>query len=364
MRFSFLAAGILVLALGLWMASGMLNNNDSEESEEIRNAESAIFKVEYIDVALSTKERNIVLQGQLEPIRHLQLRAATSSDVQEVNVVKGSRVKAGDKIVTLALLDRESDLREAQARVKTALSEQKAATSLRKQGLQSQVQLEQIQAQLASARAQLARVQRDITNTTITAPFDGIINDIPVELGQLVSNGDVMAEIVDDSQFLITANAAQQSVAQLQLGKAVTAELITGETLTGELSFIASVADSDTRSFAVEATLKNPGTNVSSGVSASLVAPVAQIEAVFLTPSALSLGDDGELGVKIVNSENIVEFIPIKLESTSLDGAWVTGIPDNTRVITLGQGFVNAGQLVEPVPAVVEQGLKPDNQEG
>jgi len=43
-----------------------------------------------------------------------------------------------------------------------------------------------------------------------------------------------------------------------------------------------------------------------------------------------------------------VEFRPIKLVSTTLDGAWVTGIEEGSRVITLGQGFVNTGEIVEP----------------
>ena len=354
MKFSYIAAGVLVLVLGLWMASGALSSNEEESPETTASAEkdaAAPMKVEYIDVALTPKSRDIILQGQLEPRRHLQLRAETSSIVDIIAAKKGDRVNKGDTIVSLALEGRESDLLEAQAQLQTARSQQQAAASLRQKGLQSQVQLEQAQAQLASARAQLDRIQRDIANTKIIAPFSGVINAIPVEVGEMIDRGAFVAELVDNSGFTVTAQVAQQTLAQLELGKAIDVKLITGETLPGKLTFISSLADASSRSFAVEAEVENVDEQFAAGVSASLVVPVEQVEAVFISPSALSLGDGGDLGVKIIDENEQVEFVPISLISSSLDGAWVTGIPDNSRVITLGQGFVKSGQKVEPVKA-------------
>ena len=86
-------------------------------------------------------------------------------------------------------------------------------------------------------------------------------------------------------------------------------------------------------------------------MSASLKIPVETLETVFLTPSALSLGDRGELGVKVVDNENTVQFVPIKLLSTTIDGAWVSGVATGSRIITLGQAFVAVGETVDPVLA-------------
>lgn len=359
MKTSYIAAGVLALALGLWMASGAISS-DSEEAEasEQANADTseaqgsaAPMKVEYIDVTLAPKSRDIILQGQLEPRRHLQLRAETSSIVDTIAASKGQLVNKGDTIISLALEGRESDLLEAQAQLQTARSQQKAAASLTQKGLQSQVQLEQSQAQLASARAQLDRIQRDIANTQLTAPFAGVLNAVPVEVGEMVDRGAILAELVDNSGFVVTAQVAQQTLGQLKLGKPVEVKLISGETLPGKLTFISSLADSASRSFTVEAEINNVGGKHAAGVSASLVVPVEQVEAVFLSPSALSLGENGNLGVKLIDENEQVVFTPIELISSSLDGAWVTGIPDNSRVITLGQGFVKPGQKVDPVKA-------------
>lgn len=347
MRTSTIAAGTLVIALVLWMASGMVRSNDDDTAKASSQGKD-LMKVEVQTIALEPVAREIILQGQLEANRDVMVRANTSGDVEHIAVNKGDSVKAGDLLVRLSLDGRDSDLAEAQAQVQSAASEQQAARQLSSQGLQSQVQLQRAQADLASARANLARVQRDIDNIEIKAPFDGVVNTLPVEIGHQINPRDMVAQIVDDSSFKVTAQAAQQTVASLAIGQHVNVKLITGQTLSGKLSYISTVADSDTRSFDVEATADNPQSNVAAGVSASVIIPVEQMQAAFITPSALSLGDSGEIGVKVVSDSNTVEFQSIKIVSTTLDGAWVTGVDEGTRVITLGQGFVNEGERVEP----------------
>jgi len=331
MRTSIFAAGVLVLALALWMASGLLKNPNTEPkssnaeasvkeqsgSDTVLNEDIQKVQVEIAD--LESRSREIVLQGQLEPARVIDIRAEISSTVETVPVKKGQRVKANALLVTLALNGRDDDL--TNARVTYALGEQKAAAELFQQGLQSESRSQQTAAALATAVAERNRRIREIENTKISAPFR------------------------------VTAQVAQQGVSVLRVGQAVTLELITGQELAGTLSFVSSMGDAQTRSFTVEADVENPGSNISAGVSASLKIPVETVESVFLTPSALSLGDRGELGVKLVDANNIVEFVPVTLLSTNIDGAWVSGIPTGSRIITLGQAFVAIGEQVDPVLA-------------
>ena len=324
----------------------MLRSEDATQ-ENTADSGDSVMRVEVLEIELNDMSREIVLQGQLEPVQHLYIRAETSGTIDTLAVTKGSRVAADTLLVSLNVGGRENSLKEAQATVKSAESAQKAAASLKRQGLQSKLQLEQSEAQLEAARAVLASIELDIAYTQIHAPFAGIVNDLPLSKGALADRGDIIAELVDDSAFEVTAQAAQQTVEALKVGQDVTVKLITGKTLPGRLTYISSVADSQSRSFKVEARVGNPDGSIAAGVSASVIVPVANIEAAFLTPSALVLGSDGELGVKIVDENNTVDFLPVVLESTTLDGAWVTGIAAGTRVITLGQGFVSNGEVVE-----------------
>ena len=348
MRSSYIAASIAIVVLVLWMASGMLASDVDTSEQSDANEQTALMKVEIIEVSPESMQREVELQGQLEPARRLQIRAEVAGVVSKVHVSKGQTVAANDPLMDLTLDGRDTELRQAQAALTSAASEEQAAASLRKQGLQSKVQLQQAQSTLERARAQLARVELDIANTQLTAPYAGIINALPIEQGELVERGGVVAELVDNTTLKANAQAAQQTISQLSIGQTVTVSLLTGEKLPGEITYISAVANSQTRSFSIEAVVDNPGGTVSAGVSASIQVPLEKVEAVFISPSTLSLGSNGELGVKIVNSDNIVEFVPIKLVSTSLEGAWVTGIVPNSRLVTLGQGFINPGQEVDP----------------
>lgn len=349
MKSSLMAAATLVVLLALWMLSGLLDSDAGEsDTGQSGYTESAAMSVEVVTAQSSLMAREVELQGQLEPAQHLFLKARTSGVVEQILVQKGARVGAGEEIVQLDRGGRLNTLAEAQAAVRIARSEKEAAEALRAQRLQSQVQLEQSEAALQSAMAQLAAVQLDISYTTIKAPFAAVVNDIPPDAGALIERGDVVVELVDDSMFQVTARAAQQVLSELKVGQPVSVSLITGESLSGTLSYISSVADPNSRTFLVEAMVNNPDKEIAAGVSASLNIPVEEVQATFVSPSTLSLDTDGKLGVKGLDDEDRVVFLPITLISTTLDGAWVTGIPDGQRIITLGQGFVNEGERVRP----------------
>lgn len=351
---SWKAAGILVFVLAIWMISGLFTSDDSSSSDDA--TESNLPMAVEVTMAKSTlMSRELDLRGQLDPLRQVMIRAQTGGEVQEILTNKGQRVSAEQTLVKLEEGGRSNQLAEANAAVKSARSEQQAAQSLQRQRLQSQVQLEQANAVLEAALARLAGVELDIDKTNVTAPFSGVINDLPVELGTLIENGDLIAHLVDDSAFKVSVRVSQQGLSQLSVGQPVTVSLITGQTLQGTVSFIGSVADPQTRSFAVEAVVQNTDNTVAAGVSASMSIAVEEVIATFVSPATLSLGEDGALGVKAVDDQDEVTFLPIELISSALDGAWVTGIPSQTRVITRGQGFVNTGEKVRTQVAGTNQ---------
>lgn len=373
MNKSVVTAAVILVVLALWMLSGLIPGSSKAQQSENAGSDSAssqnnatesasnsdadhsggdaerLMKVQVVQTSAEARTREISLQGQLDPLRRLHLVAQTSGAVEALPTSKGSRVKQGDVLVKLALDTKETDLAEANAQVSAARAEQKAAARLQKSGLQSNLSAQQAKARLASAVAARDRISLQIKQTQISAPFDAILNDVLVEEGELVERGMPVADLIDDSAFILSATATQQTVSQIEIGQPVRAKLITGEELTGKITFLSQVADSNTRSFSIEAQLDDSTEGLTSGISASLIIPVESITAFQVSASAMALGENGEIGIKTVNTENRVEFHPVEIVSTDTNGAWVIGIPDGARVITLGQGFVNAGDEVEPV---------------
>ena len=58
------------------------------------------------------------------------------------------------------------------------------------------------------------------------------------------------------------------------------------------------------------------------------------------------LNDEGKLGIRIIEKDNLAKFVEIIILEDSEEGLWVTGIPEQVEIIVQGQGFVEDGQEV------------------
>ena len=79
-----------------------------------------------------------------------------------------------------------------------------------------------------------------------------------------------------------------------------------------------------------------------------------------VSPSLFTLNDAGALGLRTIDRENRVEFHPVAILEDSPDGAWVTGLPERARLITVGHEFVTEGQIVDARTAVAEDAGVPN----
>ena len=126
---------------------------------------------------------------------------------------------------------------------------------------------------------------------------------------------------------------------------------MTGETINSRLSFVSKSATPSTRSFRVEAEVENPNGLIRDGITATMQINTNKILATKISPSIMLLSDSGSLGVRVVNDNAVVEFIPIKILEDTQDGIWVKGIKNSSNLIVRGQGYVENGQQVNPIPA-------------
>jgi multidrug efflux system membrane fusion protein len=188
-----------------------------------------------------------------------------------------------------------------------------------------------------------------LAKTEIRAPFDGILVDRQVEVGDYVMMGDVIAVVSDDDPGLIVADVTELERNNLRIGGKATARLVSGKTATGQIRFISVVADSATHTYEIEVEIPNPKREIPAGMTAELHIPVETILAHNVSAALLSLNDEGVLGIKAVNANNQVIFYPARFVEATTEGIWLADLPNQLRFITLGQGFVRAGDKVQPV---------------
>ncbi|MEX0420372.1 efflux RND transporter periplasmic adaptor subunit [Spiribacter pallidus] len=346
---SYLIALAVALVLGAWMVSGQFADEPVAQTEESASA-AAPMTVEVVEVSARPVQRFIESEGDTEADQDVQLRAETAGRVSAVRVEQGERVAAGDTLLTLAMGDRQARLAEAEARVAQRQADLDAAEQLQRDGYQSEIAVREARAALESARAQLAAIREDIANTTVTAPIDGLLQSRAVDVGDYVRVGDALARLMTTDPLVAVAHVAQQDIRQIELGRPAELTLATGDRLTGRVRYISAAAEAGSKTFRVEVHADNPQ-GLPVGVSATIRIPLGAARGHFLSPAWLSLNEAGEMGVKTLDEDNRVVFRAVEVIRTQRDGVWVAGLPDSIRLITVGQGFVQAGEQVDPVMA-------------
>lgn len=345
-----IALGIAV-AFALWFASGALVGDTARAPEAKKKTEAAppVVSVAVAGQTARTVAREVVVQGQTEPDRTVTIRAETDGQVAVLVAQRGARVTKGQIIARLKIDDRKAKLREAEATVAQRVIVFDSYAGLAKRGHQSANRVAEARAALAAARAALERIKLDIEHTVIRAPVDGFLDSRRIEVGNYLKIGDQVARIVVIDPLVVSGQVPQQVIGRIKLGGQVAVRLVTGAKVVGIIRYIAKSADVSTRTFRIEAVVANAKARIPAGLSAELRIVIARVSAHFVSPATISLDGNGRLAVKTVGENSRVRSYPVDIVRAETGGLWVTGLPKSARIITRGQGFVRAGDLVKAV---------------
>lgn len=350
-RPKFIAAGLAVL-VALWLLSGILGKkSDQAESQATAPTTAGTMSVQFQSQVAQPVTRNLSVYGRTTPLRQVELKAETSGRVSELGVRRGALARSGEMLLKLDLRDRQARLDQARAGLNQQEAAYKGQLELKPKGYVSETQLAETLAKLETARAELTRAELDLEYMHIRAPFNGMVQERNVEIGDYVRAGDPVATFVDNTHLIVTGSIAEQDAGFLRVGTVATAHLVTGEVVSGKIRYIAPVADEATRTFNVELELPNPGGKLPAGVTTEMRIPAGVVLAYLVSPSILTLDAGGELGIKTVDAAGKVAFNRISIAQSGTNGVWVTGLPDQANIIVVGQGYVSAGQAVKAVPA-------------
>lgn len=329
-----------------------VENTISEEPSGLADQEDLPMQTPSVrvrDLTAQIMDDVVEVTGRTQGSRQVNLRAETEGQIAHILVTKGGKVTAGQVLAKMEIRERGARVSETEQLLNQRQIQYNAAKELAEKGFNSRVRLAEARAELETARSLLKQARVELANTTITAPFDGVVNDQMIEVGDYVSKGNPLFDIVDLNPIEIVGFLTEKQMEYVAEGSAATAKLLKDQIVNGVVTFIASAADVQTRTFKMEMTLENPEHAIKEGLTAKIQIPVQEAKAYKISPSILSLADDGTVGIKVVTSDDIVEFMPITLLKDTPEYLWVGGLPDNIRVITVGQEFVINGQRVKPV---------------
>lgn len=353
MRLSVIFAVLLAVAAVAWIASGVLVETPEQpaqgETDVAAEPVAGAIEVRVADIVAEPYLEEITLLGHTEANRTVDIAAEIDGRIAEVLVEEGMRVEAGEPLVRLAIDDLQAQVDQAAALLQQRQIEYSAAAQLGESGYSARTSVATARANLNAAEAQLATSQQQLAKTEITAPFAGVVNERPVELGAYLRAGDPVATIVDLDPLIIVAFVTERQVSEIQVGAVARATIVGRSPAEGVIRFVSAMADATTRTFRIEVEVPNPDSRIVAGLTADVRVPGRQVQAHLISPAVIALADDGTIGVRIVDADDVVRFVPVSLLDDTAQGLWVAGLPQEVTLITVGQEYVSDGQAVSPV---------------
>jgi multidrug efflux system membrane fusion protein len=338
-----------IIIIASWLGYGLSGDEEEYVNPRPLVIDDGLRKVQVERMQGTLVERVISISGKTAANRSVELKSEIRTKVKAIHKEKGERVKKGDLIVELDARDWPARVAQTKASLRQYKLEFDSAKKLLKKGLYNEAQLAQAETALANAKAELTNAQLNYNATRIIAPFDGIVDQRYVELGDFVKDNTTIVKVLDFSPFLVTGHVAEKDASFINIGDNAKAVLITGDIVEGTVRFIAAEADSQTRTFPIEMVINNPSGNMTSGLTAKIQISQPKQFSHKVTPALLILNDQGHLGLKGITEDDTVIFHGIDILKAENTGIWITGLEEESKIITVGQGFVDYGEKVSPV---------------
>lgn len=154
--------------------------------------------------------------SQIKSVRNIELRAQEKGFLQNIYVDEGQFVKKGQLLFKIMPNMYQAELLKAQAEQKSVEIELQNSKLLADKNIVSKNELSVAQAKLQSAKAEVALAKLHLSFTEIRAPFDGTIDRIPLKLGSLIDEGELLTSLSDNSQMFAYFNVSEPEYLQYQ----------------------------------------------------------------------------------------------------------------------------------------------------
>ena len=339
-------AVFFVISLVVWFASGFLTFPKFAEDLQLPSAPLTVVEVtQYSEQFFRPK---LSLRAHTESNRTVNVLAQVAGQVSKILAEEGTSVTKGDAICQINAEDRYLRLDQAKANLEQSDIAYRGAVKLKTGGYQSDLAISQAKANLATARAGLKRAQLNVNNLQVTAPFAGIVENRPVEVGDYVVPGSLCASVVELHPIKIKALVSEKDINRIDMGSLATVTLGDGQTVSATVTYLAHEANTTTRSYRLEATASNVDRSIRAGLSSRLDILLNGVNAHLIPASSVLLNDLGQTMVRVLLEGNLVGSVKVSSLGEASDGIWVSGLPSKVSVITVGQHYIIDGESVDP----------------
>ncbi len=346
--------GSLALAVGIALAGC----GGAEAGAEGPSPEEAVrvVNVEVREIATGSFADRINLTGVVLANRDVRVAAEESGVIREILEEKGSSVAAGEALARI-----DDAILRAQVEQARAAADLASQTWERRKRLweESQVgsEIAYLEAKFAAEQtaASLRALEERLARTLVRAPFDGVLESRMIEVGSMVSPGQVVARVVDLDPVKIVAGVPERYAADVKVGAraVVTFDMFPGETFSAAIRYVGSTVDPQSRTFPIEVVMPNPRGVVKPEMVSNLAVARRELDSAVVVPrDALVRVEDGYAVFVTAEREGatVAEVRPVELGPSQRDMVVVeSGLRPGDRIIVVGQKIVADGDRVNVV---------------
>ena len=232
------------------------------------NTSRPLVNVVLMPISATRINDSINLPGSIEPWVDLDLKAKIRGMVEKLMVSEGDEVVQGQ---VLALLE-DSDYRIALDRAKAAhdlaLADYKREKSLHERGVIPKSQIQARETALQTAKSDLENAQLNFSRCKIVAPIDGLIQNLNVKVGLLLSSGDPVGKILKIDRVKAVVGIPESDITAV--GKLDTVDIsiqaLGNRILTGKRHFLSPAPDTIARLYRLELAIDNPERDILPGM--------------------------------------------------------------------------------------------------
>lgn len=336
---------IVPLALAV-LGCGQAEGQRSEPPPEARSAPSAVARrVEVATVRPVAARLELTLPGEVQGSRDALLAAALGGYVERVNVETGDRVRRGKRLVQVDATTHRAQLRQAHVEKEAAERERDRAQRLGE--AIPAAQRDQAETRYAAAVAALRTARVAVSRAMITAPFDGTVADVDVEVGEVAPPGAPVVRLVKLDPVHVVATVSDRDVVSLEedMGVRVRTEA-QAEWHAGRIFRINPAANLRTRAFSVEIEVPNPDHRLLPGMIATVQVDNDAAGEELLVPQDWIVTQREGLGTFVV-VEGEAQWRPVELGRVVHDQVVVrSGLEPGDRVVVTGHRELVEGDEV------------------
>ncbi len=336
---------LAVLGLSAWK---LMSNKAKVEEKVYRPDPAQRVGVRAAVVQLRELAQETQFLGSFAPNRKVEIRPQAGGEVISLPIEEGQTVKAGQLLAKLDDAQLRYQLEALKVNLEGYQNDLRRYEVLVKGDATPAVNLERTGLSIRATQAQIKQLEKQIANTTITAPFAGIVTQKMIEKGSVVGVGSPVATITDIAALKLVVSVPEKAINGFQLGEAipVRTEVYPQEPFTGKVTMVGAEGDA-AHNYPVEITLANSGTRPLKAGMYGTIAGQGQVQAKSLSiPRQALVGSAKQPQVYVVENGKAV-LRPIQIGAATNEYYQVTGgLQEGEQVVTSGQINLQNGTLV------------------